>query len=49
MNSCTEEAPPRKVAKANGLFTMKMYTKEDIPLRLHLRMGRVQQIEDVPV
>ena len=30
---------------------MKMYTKEDIPVPLHvnLRMGRVQQIENVPV
>ena len=34
MNSCTELARPRKVAKTNGLFTMKMYTKEDIHVPL---------------
>ena len=51
MNSCTERMRLRKVAKTNGLFIMKMYTKEDIPVPLHvnLRMGRVQQIENVPV
>ena len=30
--SCTELVRSRKVSKTNGVFTMKMYRKEDIPV-----------------
>lgn len=44
MNSSIELVRPRKVAKTNGLFPMKMYTKKYIPapLRFNWRMDRVQ-------